>query len=263
MHGSRELNALIEARGAALAYPGAEEPALRGLDLTLSAGQLVILLGPNGGGKTTLFRGLMGELAPTVGSLRVTAPVAYLPQHDLSRTDFPVTALDVVLMGTLGERRPWQRPGRAERQRAHETLERVGLAERAGASFGELSGGQRRRVLLARTIVQRAPVILLDEPLAGVDPASAQAIDEVLRGLRDEGRLVLVASHDIEQAKRADRVLCLNGRLIAAGTPGAVLTEATLRATYAAELTLLPATGDADTLGGLGAVGVVEHHHHH
>jgi ABC-type Mn2+/Zn2+ transport system ATPase subunit len=263
MPATRELSALIEARGAAFAYPGAEEPALLDIDLKLSAGQLVILLGPNGGGKTTLFRGLMGELAPIAGSLRVNAPVAYLPQHDLSRTDFPVTALDVTLMGTLRERRPWQRPGRGERLRAHQALERVGLAERADTSYGELSGGQRRRVLLARTIVQQTPVILLDEPLAGVDPVSAAAIDDALGGLRDDGRLVLVASHDIDQAKRADRVLCLNGRLIAAGAPGEVLTEATLRATYAAELTLLPAGGGADAPAGSGAVGVVEHHHHH
>lgn len=257
MPDDRRLIPPVEARGADFVYPGASSLALTGVDLSLAAGELVILLGPNGGGKTTLFRGLTGELLPVAGSLDVHGSVAYLPQHDLSRTDFPVTALDVALMGTLAERRPWRRPGRAERSRARAALSRVGLEQRADAVYGELSGGQRRRVLLARTIVQDCPVILLDEPLAGVDPASAEVIDAALLGLRDEGRLVIVASHDIEQAKRADRVVCLNGRVIAAGSPGQALNEHTLRETYASELTMLPASGDSDLLG------VVEHHHHH
>lgn len=257
MPDARQLITPVEARGADFVYPGAGSPALTGVDLKPAAGELVILLGPNGGGKTTLFRGLTGELVPVAGSLEVRGAVAYLPQHDLSRTDFPVTALDVTLMGTLAERRPWRRPGRAERSRARAALRRVGLEQRADAVYGELSGGQRRRVLLARTIVQDASVILLDEPLAGVDPASAEVIEAALRSLRDEGRLVIVASHDIEQAKRADRVVCLNGRVIADGAPGQALNEQTLRETYASELTMLP------TSGGTGAVGVVEHHHHH
>lgn len=254
---SEQTKPLVEARDADLTYPGATAPSLSGLRLSLPAGELVILLGPNGGGKTTLFRGLTGELKPRDGELTVRGAAAYLPQDDLSRTDFPVTALDVVLMGMLSERRPWRRAGRAERLRAREALARVGLDDRAGASYGELSGGQRRRVLLARTIVQRAPIVLLDEPLAGVDPASAAVINDALSALRDEGRLVLVASHDIEHAKQADRVLCLNGRLVADGEPDATLTAAALRETYATELTLLPAGSES------GAIGVVEHHHHH
>lgn len=250
------LTPLVEARAAAFAYEGVAAPSLTGVEMSLSAGELVILLGPNGGGKTTLLRAIAGELGTAEGSLAVRAAVAYLPQHDLSRTDFPVTALDVALMGTLAERRYWQRPRRADRDRAREALATVGLVAHAGHAYGELSGGQRRRVLLARTIVQEAPVILLDEPLAGVDPASEQAIRAALRALRDGGRLVLVASHDIEHAREADRVLCINGRLVANGAPEDVLTEALLRETYGAELTMLPVGG-----GGAG-VAVVEHHHH-
>ncbi len=248
-------NTLIAAKDASFAYPGATTPALRDVSLELPGAELVILLGPNGGGKTTLFRGLTGELAPSAGGLEVRASLSYLPQHDRSRTDFPVSALDVTLMGTLAERRPWRRPGRSARSRAREALARVGLADRTGSSYGKLSGGQRRRVLLARTIVQNSPIVLLDEPLAGVDPASAEVIDAALRGLRDDGRLVIVASHDIEQARRADRVVCLNGRVVAAGAPDKTLNQRVLQETYAAELTLLPAGGDA--------VGVIEHHHHH
>lgn len=248
---------LVEAHQAELTYPGAQAPSVTGLTVSLQAGELAIVLGPNGGGKTTLFRGLTGELRPVAGDLQVHGAAAYLPQDDRSRTDFPVTALDVVLMGTLAERSPWRRARRTERERALVALDGVGLADRFDAAYGDLSGGQRRRVLLARTIVQRAPIVLLDEPLAGVDPASAAAIEHTLDALRDEGRLVMVASHDIEHAKRADRVLCLNGRLIAAGAPSETLTAATLRETYATELTLLPAGDQAETIG------VVEHHHHH
>jgi manganese/iron transport system ATP-binding protein/manganese/zinc/iron transport system ATP- binding protein len=246
----------IAAQAVAVAYEGGA-PVFENLDLQLPAGELVIVLGPNGGGKTTLFKALVGELRVTAGTLDVNAAIAYLPQYDASRTDFPVSALDVTMMGSLPERRIWQRPGRADRKRARAALERVGLGDRANDTYGELSGGQRRRVLLARTIVRDAGVIVLDEPLAGVDPASAESIRATLVSLRDEGRLVLVASHDVDHARRADRVLCLNKRLIANGDPASVLTDDVLRETYAADLTIVT---DAD---GIPIFAAAEHHHHH
>lgn len=228
----------VLAQNATLAYDSGEA-ALTDLSVSLPAGELVILLGPNGGGKTTFFRALVGELQPVSGSFVVTERVAYLPQHDGSRIDFPVSALDVVLMGTLSERRFWQRARRTEKQRALAALDRVGLAASANRTYGELSGGQRRRVLLARTIVGGAQVVALDEPLAGVDPSSAEVIRDALASLRDEGRLVIEASHDIDHARAADRVLCLNGRVVADGSPGEVLTDAVLRETYAADLAVI------------------------
>ena len=232
----REL--LVRAARASLAYNGGPV-VLSEIDLDLAAGQLVIVLGPNGGGKTTLFRGLAGELPIASGSLEVSAPVAYLAQHDGTRLDFPVSARDVVLMGTLANRRVWQRARRSDRAAADRALALVGLTDRADESFGELSGGQRRRVLLARTIVAGAPILLLDEPLAGVDPASAEVIKDALQQLAADGRLVIVASHDVDHAKRADRVVCVNGRVIASGAPAEVLTEPILRDTYAEDLTVL------------------------
>ncbi|MGH2907295.1 MAG: metal ABC transporter ATP-binding protein [Solirubrobacterales bacterium] len=246
---------LVVADGAALAYNG--EPVLADLSLELTAGQLVIALGPNGGGKTTFFKALTGEVSVVAGSLQLNGSIAYLPQYDSSRVDFPVSALDVVLMGTLRERPFWRRAGRSDKARALAALERVGLAARARDTYGELSGGQRRRVLLARTIVQDADVIALDEPLAGVDPASAEAIHATLAALRDEGRLVLVASHDVEHARAADNVLCLNGSLIASGIPGGCLTDDVLMQTYAADLTVVTS---AD---GTPLFAAAEHHHHH
>lgn len=230
---------LVRAEHADFAYGAASEPALADVSLRLGGGELVILLGPNGGGKTTLFRALTGELAARSGTLDVNAPLAYLPQRDTSRVDFPVSALDVVLMGTISERRFWSRARRVERERAMAALDRVGLADQASRTYGELSGGQRRRVLLARTIVGGAQIVALDEPLAGVDPQSAKVIRAALAELAAEGRLVIEASHDIEHARGADRVICLAGRVVADGSPGAVLTDEVLRATYAAELALI------------------------
>jgi ABC-type Mn2+/Zn2+ transport system ATPase subunit len=226
---------LVRAEHAEIAY-GNTAPVLSDISLALPAGELVILLGPNGGGKTTLFRALTGEVAARSGLIGSTAAVSYLPQHDRSRVDFPVSALDVVLMGTLAERRVWSRPSRAQRDRALAALEQVGLREQWDRTYGELSGGQRRRVLLARTIVGGAPVVLLDEPLAGVDPQSASAIATTLSELADDGRLVIEASHDIERARSADRVICLAGRVLADGPPAVVLTADVLRETYADEL---------------------------
>ncbi|MGK2877675.1 MAG: metal ABC transporter ATP-binding protein [Solirubrobacterales bacterium] len=230
------------------------------LSISLPAGELVILLGPNGGGKTTFFRSLVGELEPTAGSVAVAAAVAYLPQHDGSRIDFPVSALDVVLMGTLAERRFWQRARRTEKQRALAALDRVGLAASADRTYGELSGGQRRRVLLARTIVGGAQVVALDEPLAGVDPSSAEVIRAALAGLRDEGRLVIEASHDIDHARIADRVICLNGRVVADGPPDQVLTDAALRETYASDLAVITGADGQPLLATTDACG---HDHSH
>lgn len=216
---------------------------LRDVTLSLAAGERVILLGPNGGGKTTFFRALTGELVPLSGSFDVDGAVAHLPQHDRSRTDFPVSACDVVLMGTLSERRPWQRLRRSDRERALAALAQVGLQQSAERVYGELSGGQRRRVLLARTIIGRAPVVALDEPLAGVDPHSAEVIRTTLDSLRDSGRLVIESSHDIEHARSADRVVCLSGRIVADGPPEEVLTDGVLRETYAHDLTVIAADG--------------------
>lgn len=247
---------LITADKAVLAYENSA-PIVTDLSLSLPAGELVIVLGPNGGGKTTLFKALTGEVRVVSGSLTVNGSIAYLPQYDASQVDFPVSVLDVVLMGTLRERRFWKRASRSDRARAVAALERVALADRKDDLYGELSGGQRRRVLLARTIVQDAEIIALDEPLAGVDVASAEVIRAALLGIRDEGRLVLVASHDVEHARQADRVLCINGRVLACGDPGAALTDDVLMDTYAADLTVVTS---AD---GTPLFAAAEHHHHH
>jgi ABC-type Mn2+/Zn2+ transport system ATPase subunit len=251
--GRRAQPELVVADGLAAGY--AAKTVLRDVSFTLHAGERMAVLGPNGGGKTTLFRVLTGELSPHAGRVRRPARCGVVPQTERSRLDFPVSALDVAVMGAISYLPWWRRPGRRERRRGLEALDKVGLADRAGETFGALSGGQRQRVLVARALVQDADVLLLDEPFTGLDTRSAERLESLLTVLAGDGRGLLIATHDVDQARRWDTVLCLNGRQIAFGAPDAALTRATLEATYGADIVSLP--GDA-TRGLL-----APHHHDH
>ena len=221
---------LVEVEGLAAAYEGPR--VLQDVSFTLRAGERIAVLGPNGGGKSTLFRVLLGLLPPAAGSVRVEGRCGFVPQTERSRLDYPVTALDVALMGTL-TRLPWWRPlGRSERAGGRRALERVGLGGFEQRSFGALSGGQRQRVLVARALVQEAPVLLLDEPFIGVDRPSEELLERLIGELAREGRGILISTHDIDQAHACDRVLCLNRRQVAFGPAASTLTKAVLEATY-------------------------------
>ncbi len=233
--------AAVSVRGVAVGY--GTTPVLAGLDFTAEVGTSLCVLGPNGGGKTTLLRALTGELTPLVGALEVAGRPAYVAQSERARLDFPVSALDVALMGTLARGRWWLPARSAERRAALDALERVGLADIANVRFGELSGGQRQRVLIARALAQDARVLLLDEPLSGIDPASAERIGSLFGELRAEGRTLLVSTHDVEGARMFDRVLCLNRRQIAFGPPAAALTRQILERTYGAEIVVIEGDG--------------------
>jgi ABC-type Mn2+/Zn2+ transport system ATPase subunit len=243
----------VSAEGLSAGYGG--PPVLRDVTFAVERGRTVCVLGPNGGGKTTLFRALLGELEPGSGSVRVAGRPAYVAQTERTRLDFPVSAFDVALMGTLAQGRWWLPPRRSDRAAARAALERVGLAGEAATPFGELSGGQRQRTLLARALVQDAAVLLLDEPMSGVDPASAALIDRLFADLRGEGRTLLVSSHDVESARAFDLVLCLHGRQVAFGPPAEVLDRRTLEATYGRELIVLDDAGPARAV-------TVQHHEH-
>jgi manganese/iron transport system ATP-binding protein/manganese/zinc/iron transport system ATP- binding protein len=245
------MTALLQTHELAAGYGG--PPVLRDVTFAAGAGERVAVLGPNGGGKTTLFRTLLGELRPLAGTLVRPGRVGVVPQTERSRLDFPVSALDVALMGTISTLPWWRRPGRRERERALAALSAVGLADRADGTFGDLSGGQRQRVLVARALVQDAPVLLLDEPYVGLDAPSVELLDELLAGLAAAGCALLIATHDLDQARGWERVLCLNRRQIAFGAPDDVLTRETLELTYGAEL--VDVTGDRCV--------VPPHHHEH
>ena len=245
---------LIEAAGLSAGYDGT--PAISDVEFTLIAGQTLALLGPNGGGKTTLLRAVLGELRPAEGTLRVGATCGTVPQTERSRLDYPVSALDVAMMGTLSRLPWWRRPGRPEREAAAAALDRVGLGALAEQTFGRLSGGQRQRVLIARALVQDAGVLLLDEPFSGLDRPSADGLDALIAELAGEGRGIVIATHDLEQARGCDLVLCINKRQIACGPPEGVLADVgVLEATYGGAIVEIPGTGERAILP--------PHHHHH
>ncbi|HEU4979457.1 MAG TPA: metal ABC transporter ATP-binding protein [Solirubrobacteraceae bacterium] len=244
---------LLRVEEVSAGYSGA--PVLTGIAFAVGPGERVGVLGPNGGGKTTLFRVLLGELEPAAGAIRVPARMGVVPQTERSRLDFPVSALDVALMGSIARLPWWRRPGRAERARARDALAAVGLGEQAGTTFGDLSGGQRQRVLVARALVQDARVLLLDEPFTGLDAASAERLEALMRALAAEGRALLVATHDVDQALAWDRVLCLNRRQVAYGDPREVLTPQVLEETYGGAIVEIPGPGGERR-------GVMPAHHH-
>ena len=173
------------------------------------------------------------------GSVVVRGRCGYVPQTERSRLDYPVSALDVALMGTLGRIPWWRRPGRAERRFALEALQKVGLGDLADERFGELSGGQRQRVLIARSLVQDAGLLLLDEPFSGLDVPSSERLMSLLEILASEGRSVMIATHDVQQARSWDLVLCLNGRQVAFGSPSETLTRPVIEATYGPQVVVV------------------------
>ena len=226
--------AVVSARGLSVSFGG--RLALDDVSFEIPPRSLVGVLGPNGAGKTTLLRALLG-VVPHQGSVAVAGRTAYVPQLSAPAHGFPIDALGVVLMGRYPRLGWLRRPGRADRRVALDLLERVGLAERARSPFGSLSGGQCQRVVVARALAQEGDVLLLDEPLTGIDAPSQEAILRVLEAQRAEGRTVCMTTHDLAQAARVfDRLLILNRRLVAVGATAEVFRPDVLARAYETEL---------------------------
>jgi manganese/zinc/iron transport system ATP- binding protein len=230
----------------AVAY--GDRTVVQGVTAALHPGTVVGLLGPNGAGKTTLLRALLGVLPTAQGIIRIHEMppreayhhVSYLPQHEEVNWDFPVTVFEVVLMGRVRALGWLSRPRARDRALAQEALARVGMEGLAGRQIGQLSRGQRQRALLARALAQDGDVVVLDEPLAGVDLPSQEAIVRLLGELRDRKALVLISLHDIGVAQETcDHLLCLNQRMTAFGPTRAVFVPEVLRATYGGMVAIL------------------------
>jgi ABC-type Mn2+/Zn2+ transport system ATPase subunit len=209
---------LIALHGATLGY-GATA-VLRDVDLEIAAGALIAMAGPNGAGKTTIFRTILGYIPTLAGSLQRHCSLnefGYVPQSSALDSTFPITAREVVAMGGFGRLKPYQGVPRREKQRLHDVLDQVGLAHLAGRSFFSLSGGQRQRMLIARALMVGPKILVLDEPLSGVDPESQKAISDLLLKLnRDEGKAIFFSSHDLRMVRSVtDKFLRVDGGKVA------------------------------------------------
>ena len=258
---------MLELRGVAGGYDG--RWAIEHVDLAVPAGRLVGVIGPNGSGKSTLLRSVLGLVPLRHGSVTLDGRpvdrhrVAYVPQRELVDWSFPISAEQVVMMGRYPRIGPVAPARTVDRAAVRDGLERVGMAELADRQIGALSGGQQQRVFLARALVQEADVLLLDEPMTGVDRGTEQAITTLMRELRDAGTTVIYATHDLEAAADVSDLLCfVNGRVVAYGPPAATFTPETLHATFGGELMIVDAGDHAHVHGG-GHHGVHSHRHEH
>ncbi len=219
-------------------------PALVDVSLRVHRGEHVAVVGPNGAGKSTLFQVITGMVKPSQGSVRIygSGPgghicIGYVPQRNRIDWRFPVSVRDVVMMGRTSLIGPFRRPKRADWERVDAALAQVDMLPFAKRQIGELSGGQQQRVFLARALAQEAELLLLDEPLAGLDIPSQEAILRILARMRNGGITLLVATHDLNQAAgHFDRMLLLNRRVISYGPPAEVLTQENLLRAYSGQL---------------------------
>jgi ABC-type Mn2+/Zn2+ transport system ATPase subunit len=193
---------------------------LQAVDLDIGPGDLIAMVGPNGSGKTTIFRTILGFI-PTISGLLIRNcalnEFGYVPQSSALDSTFPITAREVVAMGGFGRLKPYKGSPTREKQRLHDVLDQVGLAHLAGRSFFSLSGGQRQRMLIARALMVGPKILILDEPLAGVDPESRKAIGDLLLKLnRDEGKAIFFSSHDLRMVRSVtEKVLRVDGGRVA------------------------------------------------
>jgi manganese/zinc/iron transport system ATP- binding protein len=234
-------SAALEIRRLTVSY-GAR-PVLWDVDVAFPSGALSAIVGPNGAGKSTLLKAALGLIPSDAGQTlvdgrpvrRMRDRVAYVPQRDAVDWDFPITVGEVVEMGRYAQTGWFRRVARADATIVEECLERVGMGEYRSRQIGQLSGGQRQRVFIARALAQQAPVMLMDEPFAGVDARTEASILALLGDLRDEGRSIVVVHHDLETVRAAfDWALLLNVRTVAAGPVADVLTPETVRRAYGA-----------------------------
>lgn len=236
----------VEVDHLSLIYDGVA--ALDDLTFRVAPGTRLAVVGPNGAGKSTLFKIIAGVLKPTTGSVRIYGGVpgrhvciAYVPQRSQVDWSFPVSVADVAMMGRIRTMGPFRWPTPQDWRAVDAALGRVGMLEGRGRQIGELSGGQQQRVFLAQALAQGAELVLLDEPLSGLDVPSQAAILDILDDLRASGITTLVATHDLNlAAERFDAILLLNHRLIAYGPPGEVFTRPLLLQAYGGQMHVVP-----------------------
>ena len=227
---------------------------LKQVSLQVACGQIVGVIGPNGSGKSTLIKSLLGLLKPWRGRISVMgSPVkrsrrsmGYMPQMEQVDWDFPVTVEDVAQMGRYAKRGMLRRVSRQDREAAAMALERVGMYPLRRSLIGELSGGQRRRALLARALANSPSLLLLDEPMAGLDATAQHQLLDIMTELQKEGTTLVLSTHDLSCVSACcEMAACLNRRLVAYGPPREVLNEEVLNETFGTHLLMVHLDGQA------------------
>ncbi|MEM8309671.1 manganese/iron ABC transporter ATP-binding protein, partial [Morganella morganii] len=210
---------------------------------SIEGGSICALVGINGSGKSTLFKTIMGLVTPTQGRVTLNDEpvrtalkknvIAYVPQTEEVDWNFPVLVSDVVMMGRYGKMGFLRIPGKEDKKAVADALERVGLTGLGHRQIGELSGGQKKRVFLARALAQNGKVLLLDEPFTGVDVKTENAIIDLLRSLREEGHLVLVSTHNLGSVPEfCDHVILINRTVLDSGPTATTFTQKNLERTF-------------------------------
>ena len=242
----------LEVRGLWSGYNG--HPALEEVSFQVAQGEIAGLIGPNGSGKSTLMKTILGLVKPWRGGAYVMGQpaasqrrrVGYMPQMEQVDWDFPVTVGDVALMGLYSRRGLLRRTTREDREAADGALARVEMYGLRHRLIGELSGGQRRRVLLARALANDPVLLLLDEPVAGLDATAQHRFLDMVEELRAEGKTVMLSTHDLSCVSGwCGKAACLNRRLIAYGPPSEILDERVLSETFGSHLLLVHTDGRA------------------
>jgi manganese transport system ATP-binding protein len=232
----RMSNPAVLATDLVVAY--GETVALSRSTFTIPAGRVTAMIGPNGSGKSTVLNAIAGLVEPTSGSLSVPARsngghrISYVLQTTRINDNLPVSVQEVVAMGRYAGLGAYRRLGAEDRAAIRSAMERTGITNLASRHLTELSGGQRQRVFVAQGMAQDHDMLLLDEPMTGIDMTAAQAIDEAIHAEIDRGCTVILTTHDLTEAQVADYVVLLSGRVVAAGTPDEVLTAEHLADAY-------------------------------
>jgi ABC-type Mn2+/Zn2+ transport system ATPase subunit len=253
---SRQASRAISLQQISCAYR--DNVVLRNVSMEIPAGQFVGVVGPSGAGKTTLLRAILGLVPRVQGTVlvggspvkngRPPASVGYVPQVETVDWNFPVTVDNVVLMGKVSRMGPWPWPSKADRREVAATLERLGIGHLGGRQIRDLSGGQQQRTFLARALIGRPQILVLDEPTASVDLKTRDDIMIFLAELnRQEGVTIVITTHDLNTvAAQLPAVACVNGGLIAYGNPATVLTSPILSRTFDVDMRVLrdPETGE-------------------
>lgn len=238
----RTAPALLSVRDVTVTYANGTT-AVRDASFELHAGTICGLVGVNGSGKSTLFKAIMGFVTPGKGEVRISGLpmreamraniVAYVPQSEEVDWNFPVLVEDVVMMGRYGHMGFLRIPSKTDHAKVSEALERVGMSALRKRQIGELSGGQRKRVFLARALAQEGRLILLDEPFTGVDVKTETEIIDLMRELRSQGQVMLVSTHNLGSVPDfCDQVVLINRTILAAGPTAEVFTQANLERAF-------------------------------